>query len=331
MRPVPYVLAALLAGGIGTAATTAFASSPEPALAYQAPDTCPSRDEFERRTQARLHHALSAETAGRHVQVVLARKGATYEGRVTLVEPDGRATTKTLEGSDCDGVVDALSLVAALALEPGGAAPPPRAALPAPAPPASSPAATPSAQTPSSDSAPLPSRPLSRFELNLGGTVAVGVVPSPLLGATLGFDWVDVAAGPLDTAFGLAITASLAPDVHPAGGTAHFAWITLRPLACPFGLSAGRSLAVRGCATGDFGLVVASGEDTVAPATSVRQWGSLGGSCRLETLPRASLRAQVEAGVQAPLRRDRYAFGPNDFFQVPVAIFTTAVSLAVSF
>jgi hypothetical protein len=286
--------------------------------------------------------------------VVLVHKGAGYEGRFTLVEPDGRSTTKTLDAPDCDGLVDALSLVAALALEPGaqGEADERGSQLQSPAggpspnipaPNASASRASPHQVPPS----PPPAIPLvdhagsgsttrfgetsSRWGLELGGRVGVGVAPEATFGADVGFYWAGVAVGPLDMAFGLAISANFAPNVHPVGGTASFAWMTLHPTACPFGVSAEPTLAIRACASGDFGLLTASGQDTVSPVTSVRPWAAVGGSCRLEILPRARLPVHAEVGVEAPLRRDRYAFGPNDFFVVPIAIVTGTLSLAIPF
>jgi hypothetical protein len=86
-------------------------------LRYVAPAGCPDRAVFEARVAAR-RHAGAADTEGRtfHVEVVLEQTRAA--GHISVEEVRGApATSRRIEAADCDEVVDALALIAALALE----------------------------------------------------------------------------------------------------------------------------------------------------------------------------------------------------------------------
>ena len=70
------------------------------------------------RIRARLGRSRIA-ARGPTLNVAIVVADGQFVGKLSLVEADGRATSKTLAGRDCDDLVDALALVAALAVEDG--------------------------------------------------------------------------------------------------------------------------------------------------------------------------------------------------------------------
>ena len=88
----------------------------------------------------------------------------------------------------------------------------------------------------------------------------------------------------------------------------------------------GAGVILRGGVAGDFGVLLARGSDATSPAASSRPWGSLGAVVGLEVPLGAQFAVEPIVGVEAPLRRDSYAFGSTDFFEVPSVIETAGVS-----
>ncbi len=384
MRAVSFAIAVALSLPLASRASARVPDAP--AVSYRAPAACPVEETFLQRLRARLGTSHGAASTARTLDVQIAASNGRYVGKLSLAEADGRTTAKTLDAADCGELVDALSLVAALALAtddvdgsgrnrgdapspapatapaaPGtastpGPAPPTTGAASAPTP-ASTPGSTPSApgsaftpapgsaRTPAPASAPgpapapaseetaapaletAPGSTPSRFGLALGGLVAVGPGPRALFGASLSMHWAPVGAAVFAPALDIGGAASLSPDVPEAKGTARFAWLTARALVYLVQLPVGAGVVVRGGAAGSVGVLLARGHDTTAPATSTRPWASLGVVAGVEVPLGSRFAIQPDVSLEAPLRRDRYAFGSSDFFQVPVVIATGGVSV----
>jgi hypothetical protein len=343
----------------------AYAQVPDAgAPSYRAPAQCPSVDDFLRRLRVRLAASRSAPASGRRLEVQIDALDGRYEGRLSLLAPDGRSTTKTLSAAECGDLVDALSLVATLALEtdavatgdretaaspttrPGApsAAPSARAsngpndplslaasvaptatAAPRGAPPAT--AASPAPRASRAELAPTPASG-SRVGVAVGGLATAGPAPRPLFGASLAASWMGPGAGCFRPALELGGAASESPDAREAGGTAGFTWLTARAVAHLLQWPPeAHGFVVRAGLAGDLGVLLARGSNTTSPATSSRPWASLGAVVGLD-LPLAGwLVLRPGVGVEAPLRRDRYAFGAADFFVVPPVIATGAVTI----
>jgi hypothetical protein len=374
MRTVPCVLA--VACFSLALPHPAAARPPEaPGISYRAPPACPTQAAFLEHLRSRLGASQAAGGSGRGLDVQIIVSGDRYVGRLSLIASDGRSTNKTLSDADCGELVDALALVAALALETDGvehvvldpgqtpavpapapaplpaplAPPPPPASSPAPAPtappltrpPASAPTQVPAPEsTPAlapvraPDSTPTPAVEASstsmsgpRLGVALAGFAATGPAPTPLFGPALTLRLVWRAAGLLRPTLELGGAASFSLDAAEAKGTATFEWWTARAIAYLLQASPGGGVALRGGVAGDFGVLLARGSHTASPATSSRPWASLGLAAGLE-VPLGSRVALLPAvAVEAPLRRDRYAFGSTDFFEVPRVIATGSVAI----
>lgn len=348
MRTVSCLLAAAtffeLAG-------RAFAQSQQevPALMYRSPEGCPSGEIFMQKVRARLARSRTA-AAGRTLSVQIVVSGGAYLGKLSLIESDGRSTTKSLEGHNCEELVDALSLVAALAVESDDREP--ARAVPPTAPSSAPTAAPPPSGLPPTPPVPPETRPEtqspravdglpanratgstvpSRTELEVGGAFAVGPAPAPLYGGVLSLVWEAPGDGWFHPALQLGGAAAFAPDVSVSLGTARFAWLTVRAAAYLVRWRLGRDVVVQGGAIGDVGVLLARGLETLAPANSSRTWVSLGLSASLEIPLGSRFAVRPVMGIEAPLRRDRYGFGSADFFEVPVVIGFGSASIAATF
>ena len=366
MRKASCALAAGLSFGLPARAL----AQTSPAPSYGAPVGCPAGDAFVQRYRARLG-SRDRFAPGRSIDVRIVASGDRYVGKLSVLEDGGQSTTKTLSDRDCDALVDALALVAALippsvtsgthsevrarpdTQDPGLATIPPRdtsgthsevrtrldtqdpaltstpapASAPAPAsPPASGP--TPASASASADSTASTSR--SRLGVGLGGRAAFGPAPEPLLGPVIFVRWTAPGAGVFSPVLELGGGASLAAATSAANGTATFAWLTAHADAYLVRWAIGSRVLIRAGASGDFGALLASGQQTVSPASSSRPWASLGAAAELEVPLGTRWSLDAAVAVEAPLRRDRYAFGSRDFFEVPALVATSAISLVAT-
>jgi hypothetical protein len=342
MRTVSSVLAVAHAVGFALALSSLAKAVPDPPLSYRAPDRCPTEEAFLGRLRSRLGPG-QGPGSGRSLAVQITFGNGRYDGQLSLVEVGGRSTTKTLSDADCEELVDALALVAALALEtddrdagtgsapPGGSSSPAGGSPPATAPVApgsvpASPSATPS--SPAHEASGPEAAPASppRLGLGLSGLVTTGPAPRPLLGGALTVIWMPSGTGAFRPVLEIGVAASASPDAPEAKGTAGFTWLTAHAVAYLLQWPPGSGALLRAGLAGDFGALLARGRDTTSPASSSRPWASLGGIVGVE-VPTGRFAVRVSATVEAPLRRDQYAFGSTDFFEVPDVIATGAVSV----
>jgi hypothetical protein len=212
---------------------------------------------------------------------------------------------------------------------PAPASPPAPPVIPAPAASAISPAPG----APSSDQATLPAPPGtaaatgSRIGVTLGGLAALGPTPNALFGGELSLRWEASGAGVFAPAFELGATASRALDATEPNGTASFAWFTGRGAAYLLRWSPAARAVLRAGVAGDVGVLQARGSATTSPASSSRLWASLGAAVAFEVPLGRAIALLTAVGIGAPLRRDRYAFGSADFYQVPYVVGTGSLSI----
>jgi hypothetical protein len=337
-----------------------------PALVYRSPEECPSGEGFMQRIRARLGSSRTASAGGRTLSVQIGSSSRGYSGKLSLIEPDGRSTTKSLEARDCEELVDALALVAALAVESDDDAARAEAqdaearrlrattatasSSPTPVTPAASPSAThgtpaaPPNETPRSTTALVPAVPVrlpvdrasertagSGIGLEFGGLVALGPAPTPVYGGALSFVWIAPGDGLFQPAFQFGAVAAFAPDLAEPAGKARFSWVTVRGAAYLLRWILGGEIVVRAGGIGDVGALLARGLETLSPASSSRRWLSLGVALSLDAPLGSRFTIHPVLGVEAPLRRDRYGFGSTDFFEVPAAIAAGSVSILAHF
>jgi hypothetical protein len=114
------------------------------------------------------------------------------------------------------------------------------------------------------------------------------------------------------------------------GGRASFQLDTARLDLCALGW-AGGPLALRGCIAGALGRLAAHGEDTYSPASSGRLWASLAALLLVNVDVGSHLEIQASAALNAPLRRDAYAFAPDVFYRAAVLGLDLRLGMGVRF
>jgi len=333
---------------------------PEPlAVAYEAPDGCPSSDAFFREITARTTRARVARPGerARVMHVVVTRRGEEHVGRLWIEDAKASSTARSVSGKTCGEVVGALALVGALAVDPrastapvvvaapdgadvaGGSGPASaeKAVPPAPAREAAAtkrdgesarerdqPATSPPSTSPGSSRR-------SRVEVGAQAEMAVvaGVVPS---GRIFG----DLSVGPREGVFApsvrLAFARSLEVDRSAAIGGATLRWTAATVDLCPVRLILARPLAFRPCAGAGAGVLEASGTGFAGAVSRSRPWVTLSALGRLVWEPLAWLDIDLEAGAIAPLFRESFFFAPSvAVYEAPVAAFLGRAGFGVRF
>lgn len=282
-------------------------------LTYAAADECPGAREFEDELRARTSKVVVGD-AGRHFVVQIQGTEAGFEGRLTIIELDGRENARELVGVNCVDVASGLALVAALAIDPE-ASTVPRAELP----PASAPeepklktkpvepkpVVTPPRRIPP-ERTPEPPEPSSlSWGVGLGFLAVRGPAPVVLLAAgpelfvTKSFGWTT-------SALRLGIFAAETGVVGPSDEQSTFRWLVARPGVCPLGLE-GAILRAFGCVLADLGVVQAKGRDVDEPESATRFWAAVGPAGRVG-LSAGRFYVDLELALLLSLTRDDFVF-----------------------
>jgi hypothetical protein len=306
---------------------------------YSASPGCPDEGAFVARVRARtsrLRAPAPGEGASEYrVQVTPMAAGA--RGSLTVVEPSGATSSREVEGDTCESVVEALALIAALALDPDASTallPPMGASAPSSPTASSAPAQGAAAGEPpraiardapveARSEPPAPSPWAAHLAAMAGAELTSGLAPGVLVGPALSVeaiwrqrDWPTAVEPVLDVRLGVS---RLAATVPAHVGSARFAWTLGRLEGCPVRAVVG-SFEVLPCVRFDGGdlQAVGLGVDLPRPAAS-RLWLSLGALCRLRWTPLPPILLEVDAGVSAPLVRDRFYFDtpPTSIYDVP--------------
>lgn len=285
-------------------------------LDYESIAGCPAARAFSDEVRARTRKAIFAESVrGRRLVVRLEREDETIVGRLRIVDPLGETSERRIDGEQCEEVVSALALAAALAIDPE-ASTAPRADLRPPPPPPTRPPLGAQPPAPRAESG-------ARLSLALG--LSAGAVRGPA-SETL------FAAGPSVEAFRegrgwqpalrLTVLAAETGVLGPSAELATFRWAAARTELCPHRLGLGPALTLRACALVDAGVLYARGDAAEEPGSATRSWAALGlglgGDVRLTQ--RISLFFSI--GESLNLTRDDFVFletPKRHVHEVPIA------------
>lgn len=276
-------------------------------IEYRADSACPAESELVRQVEARVARASRVTGTGGDVgaDVVIERRADGFHASIALLSVDG-SVRRDVDGADCAGVVRAVALIVALALDPDA-----REATPAapPAVPASPP--PPAESTSKTDFTPAPpSQEAATFSLGGGalGGVMGGVAPTLALyeGGYVGLTITNAAAW--SYGFRLAAFRSQRSTETSLGGL-EMRLLALRASACP--LRRGAQWFAEVCATFDAGSLRGRGYDAIEPQTQNSFWYGPGLSLGLGTSLFDMVSIGVEFGALAPLARDRFYFAPD--------------------
>ena len=282
---------------------------------FDAPEGCSGAEAFFNTLRSRTDRVRRADgnEPRTTLQVRLTRVHGQVVGELRMVDDRGGPDTRKVQGANCDDVVQALSLTAALALDPSALlfAPATTPALvspatAAPAAPAVVPAAGDRAATSATetDNTARERRPVRTLEFSVGpvGTTLLAGSFSP--GVTLGARKTLAGEGAVRPTLGVAI-AYARNDVFASPSVAQVSLAGLAGTVCPLRWTAS-ILTIEPCALVLTGWLSASGRQLTHTSTVDRLWLSAGGAVRTSAFIGRGLSLDLEAGVSAPLLKRRF-------------------------
>jgi hypothetical protein len=316
-----------LAASVLVARSSAAQTTPEPiAWTYHAPPDCPSAETFERDFRDRTRRAeLVAGDAPRSFLVTLSNEpgravGRSAEGgaaanlivgRIEIQGPAGALATRVVAGQTCRGVVSALALIAALAVDPLADSSE-RAARPSEGVPTPSPV-PPSEEDIRGGEAP-PRRAVVAAGVDGGAVVGLFPKPSPRVSLFVEARFERLALAPSARLSLSAAVSSSAGEVRPPTGSsvaappgsATFRWWAAALDGCPFEVRFARALRATPCVFFELGTLAGSGTGVSLPAAESRRWIALGGSTKVNWLVHGSFFLEAHGRLEAPLARDTF-------------------------
>ena len=263
-------------------------------------------------------------------------------GTLWIQAADGAWTHRTLEGSKCSDIAEALALVAVMALEQpeqlAWLTTPPPAPLretereeEQELPPPTSPSPVP----------PVPARPANPREdaplakTSLYAEAGTGLMTARGLGPDTGvFPYLVGAMGTSGAwapRLRVTIAKAFVRRVQTEFGVARLDGWDMQAQPC-VGISVGWGATVRGCGLLGVTTLVGNGEETIAPATESRTFGRAGWAGRVDVELFSALVLDAGVGGTVAFSRPRFYFAPSvTAYEVPRWAVTADVAAAVRF
>ncbi len=306
-------------------------------LDYLAEGSCPDADAFLSAVLARSTRlqAATGSDAARTLHVTIARgEDGNVEGSFSLSsaeDPLRPSVSRTISGASCSEVFDALTLFAALSLDP---------LVDEPAAPANEQRVQPSAAPltlPVSNTSVTPRAAShgARWRAALGahiGLMSARTASTVELLEPFGELSLHAWAAPLTPAVRLGFSTASADSAASAQGFARLHWTVARVDACPLELRLGAQGALRPCLSASGGVLSARGERVDHPRAPDIPWWTMGGLLRGEWNFSGSLALEADAGLDSPLRRSRLYFEPETrVYRAPAILTRITLGLALHF
>ncbi len=276
---------------------------------------------------------VSRETATRALRIELKDSGSALVATLTLTQPSGRRSQRTLKAASCAEALDAVALVAAVSLDPTASSAPSEVPTAEPA----RPPAPPVAERPCPPCADEAARREDAEARGLVTSVGLwfealsGPAPAVMPGIAAGVMLAYERGSVLSPAVRLSYAHFARGDFRETAGTADFTLDAATVELCPLRAKAG-PLAVYPCllrVTG--GVLGAEGRGTVGPRSRGRPWWVVGSSLIALLRPSSSLEFSMTLGAGRPLVRDRFQFEPLEFHRVSGVAFTAGAGAGVTF
>jgi hypothetical protein len=335
--------AAALSLAFSLAAAHAVAELPaaEPIhFELRSPGGCSSVDDFAarvRKRSARLR--LVSGPAPRSLLVVIREAPpGTFQGSVRVSERGGGGRARQLKASSCAELVEGLSLIATVTLDPDSLlaepepepapapAPEPEEPPPAPPKPMKPPARPPEPRRPE----PPSEGPSYRLSLGAGAALILNQAPAFAPGASAAVA-LELRPGRVLAPFmRLSVVHAQRRNVEEAGGAASFAFTLPTLDFCPvrFGPP---TLGVRPCLYGSLGVLEAWGSAAAGGETHRRLSGSAGGALWLGFRVSEVFEIVLDGRVGGVAPRDRFGFDGRGFFTTPALGFSAGLGVAGGF
>ena len=325
----PWALVGCLVWASAARAEPNEDETPEPVFViYSGHPECPDSDAFVDGVRARTPRARFVETeeASRTIEVDLAPQVGGTRGRLVIVDrADGAESRREVSGDDCAIVVEALALVAALAIDPAASLTP-RRSRPAPEVPSPAPAPSP----PPFDARRSPPR-LERSRPFEGGpdaptTSSAGAWRPVFAAQVQAASGIGSSLAPVLAAFGevaldrddwlspsFRVALSWMPPVEVEGvtGSGSFWRWGGQASGCPIGVTPVDVVVLRPCLGFELGALKARGLEVDESFTSSTPWASVVVAGRAQLFPADSMLIELSAELGVPLIRPRYLIDPD--------------------
>jgi hypothetical protein len=293
-----------------------------------APSECPDTEALFRAIKVRTNRALRAEQDPRvrHFRFEIATDGSRYQGTLSIREAERESSPRRVNAENCEEVIQALSVVAALAVDPPKR---PEASQ-------ASSAANTSGASPSNESerpaettwqqpqparAAMPSRTVTNAaspedirakQYRVGFGVQVGTLTAPagmgtgMVATEIGFE----RAGVWAPTVRLGVLRSLAVEIEPEFGSASFTLTEGRLQPCALRIKLSSTMRFLPCVALHGGMLRAESRDVSNSRTEYRPWWAVGLTARA-ALETGMLGLEFEVGVLVPIQRDNFRFSPD--------------------
>ncbi len=309
------------------AAVAGLAAVPDPAtevkpvqVVVDAPEGCANADDFFSSLRFRTHLVRQAtgDEPRTTLRVRLIETRRYVLGELRMVDDRGGTDTRRVQGANCDDVVQALSLAAAVALDPSVLLPP-TVTIPAPAaaaPVSSPPTIAPAVAEPVDVRKPAVSPPLlasqsgPRFELGAASVGSVFLSSGISPGMAVFGRWTPAGRGRFRPTVGVAVT-YLRNDILRSPGAAQASLTGLVVTVCGMVWGA-RSITVEPCGLVMTGLLSVSGHQVEHTSSVHLLWLSAGAVVRTSVHLGRGFSLDLEVGASAPfIKREFYTTLPS--------------------
>jgi hypothetical protein len=287
-------------------------------VSYDAPASCPTEAAFYEAVRARTDHVreASSDESALDVNVRVSRTERGFVGEVREAMNHNESSARSVDGTTCKEVVEALSLTVALSVDPNAHAPTP---TPVPSPQTAAVAVCP----PVPEALPVAATPAEPpLELEIGlSALATEVLTSDFsaggaLSGTFLRKLAENRSASLELSLLFAATAASSPA---AGHRAQLEGLSLA--ACPVRWQFG-SIELSPCALGIAGVLEATGRGVAEPETITRSWWSAGVDVQLSALLGDGFVLESGVGASVPLVKRKF------YLDVPSQIVTQTPVIA---
>jgi hypothetical protein len=277
-------------------------------IEFDAPADCSTAEAFFQGVRSRTDRVRRAEAGetGTELGVRVTKTSGKVHGELDLIGEHGESDRRVVDGETCEEVVEALSLTAALALDPTARVEPAR---PVPA------------ELPASSGSPAPCPPAPRqptfpksFELGLHARAALASVVTPTwsLGGLAFASLRPVALTPGGPSFGFGV--AYLTNAFAVSGEAgeeevatRLTTVVLR--GCPLRFGPAEWLAVEPCLLGKGGFLEAEGRGLSDPESVARTWWSVGGEVAVAVGLGSGFSLELAPSLDVPLVERRFTTG----------------------
>lgn len=299
-------------------------------LDYTAASDCPALQAFEASVRSRTARARFVEDGQSRTFQVSIHGGSHPAGQLVVHREDAIDGARSVTGSSCAQVADALALVVALAIDSSALAgpAPPVPAAPSPPPPAAAPTAIES-ESPSTP-AHSEERPHTLF-IGADADVTGGVAPSALVSVEPVLGWRSRSRGLLAPSLRVSFLHTSSSAVETSGGSATFNWTAGRVDGCVLSWPPS-SAHLLACARLEGGVLAGSTSGVPGAHSEERGWFAAGPVVRAEWELLGPLFVGADVAPMVRLTPYRFQLQPDaTIYQVPTFGLEADAGLGVHF